>query len=148
MNERNHRVRFDVAMDGNSFFFEGGVNANQAPLRGTPFVVEGYIYPEDTFCQFGLLSGVNVLGDGLVLNQTTSDYLAENDLLPPVVFAPDGGPNFAYVEKEKGIVTFEVEMPGKAAHASRPYLGDNAIGRRLLQSGLRNRSNGLVEALG
>ena len=29
------------------------------------------------------------------------DHLVAKDLLPPVVFAPDGGPDFAYVEKEK-----------------------------------------------
>jgi len=30
------------------------------------------------------------------------DYLSSKNLLPQVVFAPDGGPDFAYVEKEKG----------------------------------------------
>ena len=55
------------------------------------------------------------------------DYLDDNDLLPRVVFAPDGGPDFAYVEKEKGIMSFSVTTQGKAAHASRPFLGDNAI---------------------
>ncbi|MFQ5349132.1 MAG: M20 family metallopeptidase [Thermoanaerobaculia bacterium] len=60
-----------------------------------------------------------------------SEYLAEHDLLPRVVFAPDGGPDFAYVEKEKGIFTFEVTVGGRAAHASRPYLGRNAIARMM-----------------
>lgn len=55
------------------------------------------------------------------------EYLAERDLFPRVVFAPDGGPDFAYVEKEKGILSFEAKIHGKAAHASRPYLGSNAI---------------------
>ena len=55
------------------------------------------------------------------------DYLQAEGLLPPVVFAPDGGPNFGYVEKEKGITTFTVTAPGVAAHASRPYLAENAI---------------------
>lgn len=55
------------------------------------------------------------------------DYLVKQDLLPPVVFAPDGGPNFGYVEKEKGIATFTVTATGVAAHASRPYLAENAI---------------------
>ena len=57
------------------------------------------------------------------------DHLHREGLMPPVVFAPDGGPDFAYVEKEKGICTFEIETRGTAAHASRPYLGDNAIDR-------------------
>jgi len=55
------------------------------------------------------------------------DYLVTEELLPPVVFAPDGGPKFGYVEKEKGIATFTVTAHGVAAHASRPYLADNAI---------------------
>jgi succinyl-diaminopimelate desuccinylase len=55
------------------------------------------------------------------------DYLVAEGLLPSVVFAPDGGPNFGYVEKEKGIATFTVTARGVAAHASRPYLADNAI---------------------
>ena len=59
------------------------------------------------------------------------DYLCERGLYPNVVFAPDGGPNFAYVEKEKGIMSFEVEIAGQAAHASRPYLGTNAIDRTM-----------------
>lgn len=54
-------------------------------------------------------------------------YLWENDLAPNIVFVPDGGPNFAYVEKEKGLLRFTVTMPGKAAHASRPFLGVNAV---------------------
>ena len=46
------------------------------------------------------------------------DYLADNDQLPDVVFVPDGGPDFAYVEKEKGIIRFNAVVSGKAAHAS------------------------------
>jgi succinyl-diaminopimelate desuccinylase len=55
------------------------------------------------------------------------EYLSDNDLMPKIVFAPDGGPDFAYVEKEKGIMTFSVTIKGQAAHASRPFLGNNAI---------------------
>ncbi len=52
----------DMAMDGTSFFFEGGTTENGAPANGTPFVVSGYLYPGDTFETFGELSGV--LPDG------------------------------------------------------------------------------------
>ena len=55
------------------------------------------------------------------------DHLVTEGFLPPVVFAPDGGPDFGYVEKKKGIATFTVTAAGVAAHASRPYLVENAI---------------------
>lgn len=57
------------------------------------------------------------------------DWLDERGWLPEVIFAPDGGADFAYVEKEKGIVNFSAIAEGKAAHGSRPFLGDNAIDR-------------------
>jgi succinyl-diaminopimelate desuccinylase len=51
------------------------------------------------------------------------DYLDDRGRLPEVVFVPDGGHDFAYVEKEKGQITFTAIMKGKAAHGSRPFLG-------------------------
>ena len=57
------------------------------------------------------------------------DLLDAKDCLPDVVFVPDGGPDFAYVEKEKGMISFDVVVRGKAAHGSRPFLGLNAIER-------------------
>ena len=59
------------------------------------------------------------------------NYLCEHGMTPRAVFAPDGGPDFAYVEKEKGIMTFVVATTGVAAHASRPFLGDNAIDKMM-----------------
>ena len=61
--------------------------------------------------------------------QRVVDYLDDRDWLPDVVFVPDGGPDFAYVEKEKGMIKFSAVTPGKAAHGSRPFLGVNAIER-------------------
>jgi succinyl-diaminopimelate desuccinylase len=55
------------------------------------------------------------------------EWLCDEDLFPDVVFAPDGDPDFAYVEKEKGMVSFSATVRGRAAHGSRPWLGDNAI---------------------
>ncbi|MCH7976793.1 MAG: M20/M25/M40 family metallo-hydrolase [Bacteroidetes bacterium] len=59
------------------------------------------------------------------------NYLCENDMSPHAVFAPDGGPDFAYVEKEKGIMSFTATTTGMAAHASRPFLGDNAVDKMI-----------------
>jgi succinyl-diaminopimelate desuccinylase len=54
-------------------------------------------------------------------------YLCGHSMQPHIVFVPDGGHDFAFVEKEKGKLRFTVTMPGVAAHASRPFLGENAI---------------------
>lgn len=61
--------------------------------------------------------------------QKLVELLDVRDCLPDVVFVPDGGPDFAYVEKEKGMISFEVTVHGRAAHGSRPFLGANAIGQ-------------------
>jgi succinyl-diaminopimelate desuccinylase len=61
----------------------------------------------------------------------TVELLDSRDCLPDVIFAPDGGPDFAYVEKEKGMISFDVTVPGQAAHGSRPFLGVNAIERMM-----------------
>ncbi|MBX2796051.1 MAG: M20 family metallopeptidase [Myxococcales bacterium] len=63
--------------------------------------------------------------------QVALELLEERGHLPEVVLAPDGGHDFSYVEKEKGILQFEVTTPGRAAHASRPFLAYNAIDRLL-----------------
>jgi hypothetical protein len=54
-----YHQEFDVAMNATSFFFEGPTNEAGAPANGTPFVVSGYLYPGDTFENYGELSGVN-----------------------------------------------------------------------------------------
>jgi hypothetical protein len=52
-------TRYDVAMDGHTFSFQGRTNERGFPAKGTPFIIEGYIYPEGTFQRYGPLSGVN-----------------------------------------------------------------------------------------
>lgn len=55
-------LRFDVAMDGTSFFFEGPTNADGFPANGTPFIIRGHIYPAGTFDAHGADSGTNADG--------------------------------------------------------------------------------------
>lgn len=47
--------------------------------------------------------------------------------LPKVLIVPDGGDNLFFVNKAKGICQILVESKGKPAHASRPWLGKNAL---------------------
>lgn len=42
---------------------------------------------------------------------------------------PDGGENFQLVLAEKGVLHVKFEAQGKAAHGSRPWLGDNAVNK-------------------
>ena len=54
--------KYDIAMNGFTFSFEGDANAAGFPANGTPFVIRGYIYPGGTFRRYGPGSGV--LPDG------------------------------------------------------------------------------------
>jgi len=73
-------------------------------------------------------------------------WLVEQKLvLPKVLIVPDGGDNFIFVEKAKGVCQVMVESIGKTAHASRPWVGKNAtepmirlIGKLLDQYGKNN----------
>ena len=59
-----HRaIDFDVVQNGMDFFFEGPVNENGIPAKGTPFVTTGYIYPAGTLTAYGASSGIKSNGD-------------------------------------------------------------------------------------
>jgi hypothetical protein len=58
----NNTVKYDVAMNGFTFSFEGDSNPAGFPAVGTPFIIRGYIYPGGTFKAHGAGSGV--LPDG------------------------------------------------------------------------------------
>lgn len=46
---------------------------------------------------------------------------------PQVLIVPDGGDGFVFVNKSKGVAHIWVESKGKTTHASRPWLGKNAL---------------------
>lgn len=56
-------LQFDVVQNATDFFFEGPVNENGIPAKGTPFVTTGYIYRAGTFDTYGRDSGVKPNGD-------------------------------------------------------------------------------------
>jgi hypothetical protein len=51
-------VKYDIAMNGLTFSFEGATNPAGFPAVGTPFIITGYIYPGGTFKKYGSGSGV------------------------------------------------------------------------------------------
>ncbi len=46
---------------------------------------------------------------------------------PKALIVPDGGDNLNFVSKGKGVAQFQVSAKGVSAHASRPWLGKNAL---------------------
>jgi succinyl-diaminopimelate desuccinylase len=55
-------------------------------------------------------------------------YLAnEYGLSPKVFIVPDGGDDFVFVNKSKGVCALRINSVGKPAHASRVWDGENAI---------------------
>lgn len=55
-------------------------------------------------------------------------YLAENlKWRPEILIVPDGGDNFVFVNKAKGVCQLSVVSTGSPAHASRPWDGVNAL---------------------
>lgn len=55
-------------------------------------------------------------------------YLADDyQLSPQLLLVPDGGDDFVIVNKSKGVCHLRIAMQGKPAHASRPWLGENAL---------------------
>ena len=55
-------------------------------------------------------------------------YLVEKiKLRPRLLIVPDGGDNLIFVDKAKGVCQLFIESTGKPAHASRVWLGKNAL---------------------
>jgi succinyl-diaminopimelate desuccinylase len=70
----------------------------------------------------------------------TRHLLEDYGLRPGTCFLPDGGDNQQLEADEKGVLQFRIRTTGKAAHGSRPWLGDNAIDRLLaIYQDLRKR---------
>ena len=46
---------------------------------------------------------------------------------PKILIVPDGGDNLTFVNKSKGVCWLTVSSKGKPAHASRPWIGKNAL---------------------
>lgn len=55
------------------------------------------------------------------------DHILSLGYKSKIAIIPDGGPNFSIVEKEKGVLHLMLSAKGKSAHASRNWLGENAI---------------------
>ena len=69
--------------------------------------------------------------DEEISGEDGAKYLVEQCIRPEIVFAPDAGNDMGVVVKEKGILHLGLTFTGKAAHGSRPWMGDNAIDKAI-----------------
>lgn len=116
-----------------------------------PRVEDGKIYGRGSYDMKGvdavmivllkeLASLDNALDIGLMLTTDEEvggfdgvDYLfKEEGYSTKCVFVPDGGKNFRLTTEAKGVIHLVLKTKGRAAHGSRPWLGENAIEKLLL----------------
>jgi len=114
------------------------------PDQFVPKVIDDKIIGRGTSdMKFSIPIGIELLSEAIKLNLSfsiaiTTDeetggyegglFLAKNiKFRPKCLIVPDGGDNMNFVNKSKGVCQIIIESAGKTAHASRPWIGFNAI---------------------
>lgn len=95
------------------------------------FAIAAYMHIIDDLYITDSLADYNV---GLMI--TTDEELGgtngvaaviDQGYIPQVCLLPDGGDNWQVQTGSKGVLLYKIEIRGTSAHASRPWLGDNAL---------------------
>ncbi len=124
-----------VVQNGQDFFFEGPVNENGFPAKGTPFVTTGYIYPAGVLQWNGSDSGILPNGEpafpALVMGTWTCRgwHLQDGDATTgPVVATTQTfdfaflGPNGQHMLTTEGIELADFNLP-----FTRPVTGGSGV---------------------
>lgn len=78
--------------------------------------------------QVKLSVGLMLTTDEEIGGQNGVRYLLKKERYSAdVAYIPDGGDNYDILTEEKGILHLKVTATGKAVHASKPWLGENAL---------------------
>jgi succinyl-diaminopimelate desuccinylase len=124
-----YMVHMDVVA-GRDDQFEMKVEGNKAIGRGTSDM------------KFSIPIGISLLNEAkqkeidFCLMVTTDEevggfeggkFIADSGFAPKAFIVPDGGEDLNFVDKAKGVCQLRLVAKGLPAHASRPWLGKNAI---------------------
>lgn len=95
------------------------------------FAIAVYIVAlKEIFKKEGRLPSIGILvtSDEEAGGENGVKYLIDEiGYCPKIVLIPDGGDNLKIVERAKGVLELKIISYGKAAHGSRPWLGESAI---------------------
>ncbi len=146
-------MRFDVVQNATEFFFEGPVNDNGIPAKGTPFVTTGYIYPGGTLAAYGASRGIRANGEAefpeLVMGTWTCRgwHLQDGDAETGVVVVTTQ--TFEFDERLAGgnmVVTDGIELADFNVPFARPITGGTGkfarVGGQMLQTYLDFNGSG------
>ncbi len=86
-------------------------------------------------CEKGLDLDLVITTDEEIGGFDGGKVLAESGYSPKILIVPDGGDNLSFVEKAKGVCQLKLTATGVPAHASRPWMGKNAIDSLILVGG-------------
>jgi acetylornithine deacetylase/succinyl-diaminopimelate desuccinylase-like protein len=112
---------FEVRQDGDKFYGRGTLDMK--------FAIASYLNIIDDL-QNELDSydiGIMITTDEEAGGTDGMAKLVEEGYLPKVCILPDGGDDWQIQTHAKGIMWLSITGQGKPAHASRPWLGENAI---------------------
>jgi len=115
--------QFQLRREGNKYFGRGVYDMKNAIASYLKVVddLRGHLAEYDFAIM--LTSDEEVVKDDV---NGVRDLVAEG-YRPQVVCLPDGGRDWQLETSAKGIIRYNLEAHGKAAHGSRPWLGDNAV---------------------
>lgn len=116
---------FDLQIDGDKLLGRG--------VSDMKFAIATFIVALKELHRSGQLPtdkslGIMINSDEEIGGTNGVGYLVEQiGYRPKFVLIPDGGDNWKIVESAKGVLRVTAQIPGKSAHASRPWEGESAI---------------------
>jgi len=126
-------LELNVAVNGASFVFQGPQHDDGSPDFGATFIVDGVIYPKNTFSERGLSSGLNADGTAEFPGLVIGKWLCYGTFINQGMHTPEGQADVVTTQ----LFDFEPENPGAQTLITHGYevVGLNKPFKRVLQGG-------------
>ena len=126
-------LELNVSVNANSFVFQGPTHADGSPAFGATFLVEGVIYPENTFDDRGMQSGLFASGAAEFPELVLGKWLCYGTFVSDGAHTAEGQPDVSTTQ----VFDFDPENPGNSTLLTHGYevVGFNNPFKRALQGG-------------